>query len=104
MAGSILSIVLTMLLLPAGESDDEDDKTPQSPFKRTASKAKLLDGDTRTQSADGIHGISKVFSMVWLLLSTKVVTSLANAISASAMPLILKDTYRMNEVNHIIYI
>jgi hypothetical protein len=95
-AGSVLSIVLTLLLLPGGNSDIEE--SPR--LRRTTSMTKLVNPDVeyKIQHSDAILGLGKVFGMVWLLLSTKVVTSLANAISASAMPLILKDTYHMNEV------
>ena len=96
MAGSVLSIVLTLLLLPGGNSDLEE--SPR--MRRSISLVNLVSPDVeyKLQNTDAILSLSKLFGMVWLLLTTKVMTSLANAINASAMPLILKDTYHMNEV------
>ena len=39
----------------------------------------------------------KVFSLVWLPLTSKVITSVANLIGQSAFPLILKDTFQLKE-------
>lgn len=43
-------------------------------------------------------GIFKVFQLVWLLLSTKVITGLANSMGSSTMPLILKNNYGLTEM------
>lgn len=77
--GSLLSVVLTFAL----------------PDVITPIKSKTDHELTSSKSL----GMWKVFTIVWLFLLTKVITSVANSIGSSTMPLILKNMYHMDEMN-----
>lgn len=83
--GSILSMVLT-LLMPNLEVSINSRENPKANSSERASS------DINNDSS-----ISHVFKLVWIFLVAKVVTSLANSTSATAMPLILKNIYGLNE-------
>jgi OCT family organic cation transporter-like MFS transporter 18 len=81
-AGSVLSMFLT-LLMPDGEVNKVE-KTDKVTSAGEANTAKL-------------PSYLEVIRVVWLLLATKVISSVANSMAASAFPLVLKNTYSLNE-------
>jgi MFS family permease len=81
-AGSLLSVGLA-LLMPSNHDADAKIQS-ENPIK--------INEKSSLQST-----ISSIFSNVWLILLTKVTTSIAIAMSSSVLPLILKDTYKFNE-------
>lgn len=83
-AGSLLSVVLTLFM-----SDDA------SPASKIAAQNKADGKDPAPHEA--IPSTMQVVSVVWLFLTTKVVTSVANAMAAAALPLILKNNYGLDE-------
>lgn len=83
--GSLLSAILTLFLPDFDHSNSKIDN-------------KSNDIPKNTNKAHS-YGFINVFSSVWLFLCSKVITSVANATSASAMPLILKNIYHLNEQN-----
>ena len=119
-AGSLLSVLLT-LLMPSGNSSTNvpSSKLPVSPSANpaitgTTDILMATNNDEKKSCADisesspasagagggdanGIPSIRHVISIVWLFLSAKVITSVANAMAAAAFPLILKDIYGMDE-------
>jgi len=87
-AGSLLSVVLTLFMTTEPSVDETKDST----------KEKNSTEDTiSTASTKIIPTTFEVVSVVWLFLTTKVVTSVANAMAAAALPLILKNTYGLDE-------
>jgi hypothetical protein len=80
--GSILSIFLCLLL--------PKDTLPAKP----AGTAKATNA---SQSNSAFSKLSRIIQIVWLILGTKVITGVANAMAASAFPLILKDNYAFDE-------
>jgi hypothetical protein len=132
-AGSLLSVLLTVLFMPSdttdGTTDDTtgdttDTHTPElkdttstSTTATTTTTTTPEDTDqgkamstrshdvhiTNTTTTDGststttIPTTMAVIRLVWLFLFAKVVTSVANAIAAAALPLILKNTYGLDE-------
>lgn len=108
-AGSLLSVVLT-LFMPMGDSQsgnseqlldsnedydqlDDDDNGKGNYSSRTKDSS---DQDKKS-SSDSIPSTLSVIQIVWVFLLTKVVTGVANAMSSAVMPLILKNTYKLNE-------
>lgn len=107
-AGSLLSVVLT-LFMPIGDSqsgnsdqlldsnedhdllDDNDGKGDNS------SSIKDSSDQDKKSSRDSIPSTLSVIQIVWVFLLTKVVTGVANAMSSTVMPLILKNIYKLNE-------
>lgn len=106
--GSLLSVALTLLMPNEGakvEHIDEHDaatttlsdgssmkiQSPAWPAEEIASKAAAAAGKV------DIPSTYKVIAAVWLFLAAKVITSVANAMAAAAFPLILKNTYGMDE-------
>jgi MFS family permease len=89
--GSLLSVGIT-LLMPAVRVQGQMTK------KNSGSKDNTI---THTFSLSGAFvsmlSAVAVLRVVWLLLSTKVITSVANSMSQSAFPLILKDIYHLDE-------
>lgn len=83
-AGSLLSMVLTMFL----PSDLVERKNPEKAENENTSDSTKI---------SVVPSFWSVISVVWLLLSTKVITSVANAMATSAFPLVLKDKYDINE-------
>lgn len=85
--GSLISIVLTLLMPNPNEvqSNDESEKPEKENLKSAESSIKE------------IPSVFQVINVVWLFLATKVITSVANAMAAAALPLIMKNIYGMNE-------
>lgn len=81
--GSILSLILTLFMpndhKPIAKKENED-----------SSKSKSS-GDFE------IPSYMTVIKLVWLFLSTKVITSVANAMATTVFPLVLKNNFDMNE-------
>eukprot|EP01038_Epipyxis_sp_PR26KG_P007089 gene7089-9674_t len=86
-AGSILSIFLTFLM----------------PNDKVNSKGLLNEGKINNENKNEENNVPVtifgVFRVVWLYLMAKVITSVANSMSASVMPIVLKDTYMFDEKN-----
>lgn len=81
-AGSALSMALT-LFMPAGSH-----KKPVSTVGEPSASTPRRDVT-----------VWSVVSAVWVLLSTKVITSVANSMAAATMPLILKNVYGLHEAS-----
>ena len=82
--GSLLSLGLTFFIPTASITAPHKDKVTES-------------GKLTVSSPEKNISVMKVFLAVWLLLSTKVITSIAISIGSSAMPLIFKNIYKLNE-------
>jgi hypothetical protein len=110
--GSLLSVVLT-LFMPndsPSSSSSSNGGSSEAQVKGVAADGKQM-GTTTTSttttstssapeakpSTTAIPTAWEVVRVVWLFLSTKIITSVANAIAAAALPLILKNTYGMDE-------
>lgn len=94
-AGSLLSVFLTLFM-----TTETTQTTTSSPTVETngPQKEKIDNEDTNSTSNPKIIPTTfEVISVVWLFLTTKVVTSVANAMAAAALPLILKNTYGLDE-------
>jgi hypothetical protein len=90
-AGSLLSVLLSLLMPnggPNGRVSSEDDLDTVG---ADADKEK----DKKEERV--IPSTWAVVGAVWLFLSTKVITSVANAMASAAFPLILKNNYGMDE-------
>lgn len=79
-AGSVLSMLLT-LLMPSADAKDAKSTSQDENGKASKDMPKMWD----------------IVSVVWLFLATKVISSVANAMSAAAFPLILKNNFGLNE-------
>lgn len=98
-AGSLLSVVLTLFM--------SDEAAPATKANNAASSSAVeKDGKSNgtgakseetSTSSSVIPSTLDVIKVVWLFLFTKVVTSVANAMAAAALPLILKNTYGIDE-------
>ena len=118
-AGSLISVLLT-LFMPMGDAQsgiiidvsaynndeldgyghNEDDHHLILFDKggHDASTKSKSDPDKQHSSGDIIvPSTLSVIQIVWVFLLTKVVTGVANAMSSAAMPLILKNIYKLNE-------
>ena len=92
--GSLASVLLTVMFMPASSS-----------LSSTLARSSGYTATTITKSTSGMPSAVQqvllstisVIQVVWLLMSTKVITSVANAMSQAAFPLILKDIYGLNE-------
>jgi len=86
--GSLVSVLLTCLM-------------PTHSNNNSSSGSSSIGGSDLTgktaSTGDAVARILRVLSLVWLLLSTKVVSGVANAMAQSALPLILKDEYKFRE-------
>ena len=116
-AGSLLSILLTALFLPnnlavlsasalstspaalsAAAAAAADNAAVSSSFNSTSTSTSTSTSDKPAVAAkEQIPSIGGTFKMVWLLLTTKVVTSVANSMAGNALPLILKNNYKLKE-------
>jgi MFS family permease len=88
-AGSLLSVVITLFMpdhVPEKVKSEDDEVSQKDSENKLAST-----------SSTAIPSIMTVVSIVWLFLSTKIITSVANAMGAAAFPLILKNIYSLNE-------
>jgi MFS family permease len=83
-AGSLLSVVLTLFM--------SDDVTPANKIA-----AGNQSSGKENSPKEVIPSTFQVVNVVWLFLTTKVVTSVANAMAAAALPLILKNNYGLDE-------
>ena len=105
--GSLLSVLLTVLFMPSSvPSPSSSPSSSKSNGNYVAVPDREPDdaadgSDSKVNSSGTVQQLLAstmgVIQVVWLLLSTKVITSVANAMSQAAFPLILKDTYRLNE-------
>lgn len=121
-AGSLLSVLLTAFLpaTPSGSSGsaykkDEGDNVPSteansllslernSVAATSASNSDVATSSTSTSVEKDMHvgglmtKLSRIWSSVGILLSAKVITSVANSMNSTVFPLILKDVYSFDE-------
>ena len=80
--GSLISVGLSMLL----------------PNKNLSKESSVNPTETTETQKPQENRILVVVRLVWLLLFTKVVTSVANSMQSAALPLIIKNVYKLNEV------
>ena len=79
------------LILPAEQTSDDE---MNSRFDESAISA----SPTIFQSvANQINSVMGVVAIAWLLLSVKIVSSVANAMMSETFPLVLKNTFKLNE-------
>mmetsp|Transcript_11695 Transcript_11695/g.16072 ORF Transcript_11695/g.16072 Transcript_11695/m.16072 type:complete len:409 (+) Transcript_11695:18-1244(+) len=105
-AGSILSTLLT-LLMPSPSSvapiiiNGSISKHDEKNLKSNENNKELDDDSTSIVSVSSNETkdptLWDIIAVAWLFLLTKVVTNIANAILAAALPLVLKNTYGLNE-------
>ena len=89
--GSILSIILTFFMEDNGHSRPSPTKLVTTLDKiETSTSANL-------NPAFSISHILNIIYSVKTLLATKLITGFANSMSSSAFPIILKDTFKLNE-------
>lgn len=87
-AGSLLSVVLTLFL-----PNNNNIKINTTNLDEKNS----IENDISKEKIDVVPSTLFVIQTVWLFLSIKVISSVANAMSGATMPLILKNTYGLNE-------
>eukprot|EP00596_Hydrurales_sp_CCMP1899_P005376 CAMPEP_0119042328 /NCGR_PEP_ID=MMETSP1177-20130426/14548_1 /TAXON_ID=2985 /ORGANISM="Ochromonas sp, Strain CCMP1899" /LENGTH=421 /DNA_ID=CAMNT_0007009025 /DNA_START=66 /DNA_END=1328 /DNA_ORIENTATION=- len=90
--GSLISVIMA-LYMPANKSTKKKDYIEVN----LEDDGKEIDLDNIKKDNFSYISIYNIISLVWLLLSTKIITSVANAMSAAAFPIILKDIYKLNE-------
>lgn len=102
--GSLLSAVLTVLSMPSSQpsavSASKKTHVDYHPLATTESSADDVCTKPVSSTSAGLQVLIStigVVQVVWLLLSTKVITSVSNAMYQAAFPLILKDIYGLNE-------
>lgn len=79
--GSLLSVVLTYFM-------------PDAASTSTSARSEKPKEDKQSTGGGGVlSSVWIVVSLVWLLLATKVVTSVANAMAQTTFSLVLKNTY-----------
>ena len=94
---SILSMILT-LLLPSSMLDVEATPTTSSTSTPMTAGAKSEDVDVvLIKTTKQQHGVYSIIQAVWLLLGTKLITSVANSMGQNAYPIILKNGFNFNE-------
>mmetsp|Transcript_22958 Transcript_22958/g.25126 ORF Transcript_22958/g.25126 Transcript_22958/m.25126 type:complete len:420 (+) Transcript_22958:25-1284(+) len=81
-AGSILSMILTLFM----------DSNHQKPSKGVENASKGEGSSTKSGP-----NYWQIIQAVWLLLATKVISSVANSMSASIFPVVLKDVFGLHE-------
>lgn len=81
--GSVISIFLTFLL----PNDIQQ--------KRVGEDGSNTSGSSKTKKT--LPSIWNVISLVWILLSAKVITSVANAMATTVFPIVLKNNYHVDE-------
>lgn len=79
-AGSLLSMALTLLMPSSSSSAIQNSRTDKV--------------DDKPQQVPRIWDVVKV---VWLFLATKVITSVGNAMSQAAFPLVIKNEFKLGE-------
>lgn len=102
-AGSILSTFLTLLMpspssaLPividgsTSKQDEKQSKSNEESDNDSTSNVSVTSNEPKDPS------LLDIIEVAWLFLLTKVVTNIANAILAAALPIVLKNTYGLNE-------
>jgi OCT family organic cation transporter-like MFS transporter 18 len=80
--GSVISIFLTFLL-------------PNDIQQKRVGEDESLSGSSKTKKT--FPSIWNVISLVWVLLSAKVITSVANAMATTVFPIVLKNNYQVDE-------
>ena len=105
--GSIISILLTLLMpstavAPApivvngGTSPQSKQKSTQDESNYGEKESSETESNVATAKNDD-SSVTYVIYIVWLYLTTKVVTNIANSMLGSVLPLVLKNTYGLNE-------
>lgn len=85
--GSLLGIFLCIFMRPP-------------PLEKVALSSDMKnDGIVKAKDASFITKLIDVIKLVWVILFSKVVSSVGNAIASTVFPLILKDTFHMSEQN-----
>jgi hypothetical protein len=100
-AGSLFSCAL-ILFLPLDQAIADKEAITNSDKKGKASmpKGTKAAADTGTVAAGdkvGLGAYKSIIAAVWLFLSTKLCSGLANALQGAVMPLILKNTFGLKE-------
>lgn len=91
--GSLLSVLLTLFMPSTSQTARESSKNS---IEDSSDKIKLKKTPSN-MLVDTLSSVVSIFQVVWLLLGTKIITSVANAMSAACFPLILKNIYGLNE-------
>jgi hypothetical protein len=104
--GSIISIFLTLLMPSTAVTPApivvNGGTSPQSKQKshQVESGTEKESSETESSVASAKNdnpSVTYVIYIVWLYLTTKVVTNIANSMFGSVLPLVLKNTYGLNE-------
>ena len=98
--GSLISVGLS-LLMPSSLSSLTAEKTTTLPGA-VDMKASIVTSASSSLS-EVYSTLVKIISAVGLLLSTKILTGVANAMNGSTQPLILKDIYKFRETDLGLY-
>mmetsp|Transcript_6468 Transcript_6468/g.10886 ORF Transcript_6468/g.10886 Transcript_6468/m.10886 type:complete len:448 (+) Transcript_6468:95-1438(+) len=96
-AGSLLSVILSCFMPNEKQSEGQDAIDEDIKVAGDNTGNETTGDSTKVSQKNQIPSTYAVVSVVWLFLATKVITSVANAMAAAAMPLILKNTYGMGE-------
>ena len=91
--GSLLSVCLCFFMSPAPRPSIPDKTT--SPLASDMNRAST--GENTATAAIKSTGIVHVIEKAWFLLASKTITSVANSMAAATLPLILKNTYGLQE-------
>jgi hypothetical protein len=84
------------LYMPADKGTKKNEKNDYMAVNTEDGEELDLDVNVK-KDGNSLVSMYRIISVVWLLLSTKIITSVANAMSAAAFPIILKDIYKLNE-------
>lgn len=100
--GSMVSILLVLVTPFDGHTShsDSNDDTPHGTPNDTANdkingRNGIVNGHAPGRTSWKV--VVKVVRATWVLLATKIISSIANSMTAATMPLILKNTYNLNE-------
>ena len=89
--GSLISIALTLLMpdysVTPHKSDPSSTTIPPTPLAQT----------TIHKNKSVYNTIYKILNTVWLLLSIKILSGIATAMSTTVLPILLKSTYHFKE-------
>jgi len=94
-AGSLISVLLT-LFLPAAAPTAGHVCANKADSKTGSDTDSDVDGKVGKESSL-VAKLSRIWTSVGVLLSAKVITSVANSMNATVFPLILKDVYAFDE-------
>ena len=104
--GSIISMFLTLLMPSTATTPApivvNGSTSPQSNQKLNKGESDTGNASTEVESnvasaKTDDPSVSYVIYIVWLYLTTKVVTNIANSMLGSVLPLVLKNSYGLNE-------